>query len=82
MSYLYLIYVIKILRALTCEAKNASVEIHPNVSRMCLQQFRERLSEKVRATIPNGIVGCFEFTVLQRNLREWQERLWIYVCEC
>ena len=25
---------------------------------------------KVRATIPKGIMGGFEFTVLQRNLRE------------
>ena len=32
-----------------------------------LQLFRERLSEKVHATIPKGIVGGFEFTVLQRN---------------
>ena len=36
----------------------------------------------MHATIPKGIVGGFEFTVLQRNLREWQERLWTYVCEC
>ena len=35
-----------------------------------IQLFRERLSEKVRATIPKGIVGGFEFTVLQRNLKE------------
>ena len=32
--------------------------------------FRERLSEKVHATIPKGIVGGFEFTVLQRTLKE------------
>ena len=44
--------------------------------------LRERLSEKVHATIPNGVVGGFEFTILQRNLREWQERPWMYVCEC
>ena len=37
---------------------------------MRLQLFRERLSEKVSATIPKGIVGGFEFTVLQRNLKE------------
>ena len=30
-----------------------------------LQLFRERLSEKVHATIPKGIVGGFEFAVLQ-----------------
>ena len=44
--------------------------------------FRERLSEKVHATIPEGIVGGFEVTVLQRNLKEWHERPWTYVCEC
>ena len=37
---------------------------------LCIQLFRERLSEKVHATIPKGIVGGFEFTVLQRNLKE------------
>ena len=31
---------------------------------------------KVHATIPKGIVGGFEFTILQRNLKEWQERPW------
>ena len=36
-----------------------------------IQLFRWRLSEKVHATIPKGIVGGFEFTVLQRNLKEW-----------
>ena len=38
------------------------------------------MSEKVHATIPKGIVGGFEFIVLQRNLREWEERPWIHVC--
>ena len=38
-----------------------------------IQLFRERLSEKVHATIPKGIVGSFEFTLLQRNLKEWHE---------
>ena len=33
-------------------------------------------------TVPKGIVGGFEFTVLQRNLKEWHERPWTYVCEC
>ena len=32
-----------------------------------IQLFRERLSEKVHAAIPKGIVGGFEFTVLQRK---------------
>ena len=35
-----------------------------------IQLFRERLSEKVHATIPKGIVGGFEFSVFQRNLKE------------
>ena len=35
-----------------------------------IQLFRERLLEKVHATIPKGVVGGFEFTVLQRNLKE------------
>ena len=41
---------------------------------MCIQLFRERLSEKAHATIRKGIVGELEFTVLQRNLKEWHER--------
>ena len=35
----------------------------------------------MHATIPKGVVGGFEFTVLQINLKEWQERPWTYVCE-
>ena len=35
-----------------------------------IQLFRERLSEKGHATISKGIVGGFEFSVLQRNLKE------------
>ena len=31
-----------------------------------IQLFRERLWEKVHTTIPKGIVGGFEFTVLQK----------------
>ena len=46
------------------------------------QLFGEQLSEKVHATIPKGIVGGFQFTVLQRNLKEWHKRPWTYVCEC
>ena len=44
-----------------------------------IQLFRERVSEKVHGTMPKGIVGGFEFTVLQRNLQEWHERPWTYV---
>ena len=40
-----------------------------------IQLFRERLSEKVHATIPKGIVGSFELSLLQRNLKEWHEML-------
>ena len=47
-----------------------------------IQLFLERLSEKVHATIPKGVVGGFEFTVFQRNLEDWHERQWTYVCEC
>ena len=35
-----------------------------------IQLFREMLSEKVHATIAKGIVGGFELSVLQRNLRD------------
>ena len=44
-----------------------------------IQLFRERLSEKVHTTIPKGIVGGFEYTILQRNLKEWHEKPWTYV---
>ena len=47
-----------------------------------IQLFRERLSEKVHATNPEGIVGAFRFTVFQRTLKEWHERPWEYSCEC
>ena len=50
--------------------------------RLEIQLFKERLSEKVHATIQKGIVGGFESTVLQRNLQEWHERPWTYVCDC
>ena len=53
---------------------------HGRCSRIHL--FRERLLEKVHATIPRGIAGGFEFTVLQRNLKEWHRRPRTYVCEC
>ena len=45
---------------------------NPRVHLNCnLQLFRERLSEKVQATILIGIVGCFEFTVLQKKKEIW-----------
>ena len=46
-----------------------------------IQLFR-RLSEKVHATTPKGIVGSFECPVLQRNLKELHGRPRTYVCEC
>ena len=46
-----------------------------------IQLVRERLSEKVHATIPKGVVGGFQYTVFQRNFKEWQETPWTYVCE-
>ena len=36
----------------------------PTPTLHCIQLFQERLSEKVHATIPKGIAGGFEFTVL------------------
>ena len=35
-----------------------------------IQLFRGRLSGKEHATTPQGIVGGFEFTVFQRNLKK------------
>ena len=40
------------------------------------------MSKKVHATVPKGIVGGFEFLVLQRNLKEWHKRPWTNVPEC
>ena len=36
----------------------------------------------MHVTIPKGIVGGFECTVLQRNLKEWHGRPRTYVCKC
>ena len=47
-----------------------------------IQLFRERLSEKLHATILKVIVGCFVCPVLQRNLKEWHGRLRTYVRKC
>ena len=38
------------------------------------------MSPATQAT--KGIVDGFESTVLQRNLKEWHERPWTYVCCC
>ena len=53
-----------------------------SMNKVYTAQFQERLSEKVHATIPRGIVGDFEFTVFQRNFKELHEKPWTYVCEC
>ena len=42
-----------------------------------IQVFRERLSEKVHATIPTGIVGGFDCTVYQKKI----ERMIRDVCD-
>ena len=47
-----------------------------------IQLFRKRLSEKVHATIPKGIVSGFVCPVLQRNFKEWHESPRTYVRKC
>ena len=47
-----------------------------------IQLFRKRLSEKVHATIPKGIVGGFEITVLHRNFERMAREAMDYVSEC
>ena len=37
---------------------------------------------KVHTTIPKGIMGGFEVTVLQRNLNKVHERPWNKICHC
>ena len=51
-------------------------------NKRCGTRLKTESETGENATIPKGIVGSFEFNVLQRNLREWHERPWIYVCEC
>ena len=46
---------------------------------ICIQLFREGLSEKVHATIPKGIVGGFECSDLQGNVKNWYGRPRTYV---
>ena len=54
----------------------------PFIYLLRIQLFRERLPEKVHATISKGIVGDFEFAVLRINLKERHERPRTYVCGC
>ena len=72
-EHYYIVLVTRLLPSTHCGDSYVSVR---------LQLFRERLSEKVHATIPKGIVGGFEFTVFQRSLKEWHERRRKYVCGC
>ena len=43
--------------------RSVSIKTYPHY----IQLFRERLSEEVHGTIPKGIVGGFEFTVLSKK---------------
>ena len=61
---------------------NKRVNLYRHETPTYIQLFRERLSEKVHAIIPKGIVGGFVCPVLQRNLKEWHERPRTYVREC
>ena len=62
-----------IFNQLICEFQVA------NIKCKCIQLFWERLSEKGHMTIPKGIEGSLESTVLQRNLKESHWRPWTYV---
>ena len=55
---------------------------HSGSVSICIQLFRERLSEKVHATIPKGIgVVCFEFTSSSMIFEKMaRERPWTYLC--
>ena len=44
------------------------------VTSFYIHLFRERLSGKVHATILKGIVGRFEFSFFQRNLKELAQK--------
>ena len=44
--------------------------------------FSRKVVGKSARDNPERYCGWFEFTALQRNLKEWHERSWIYVCEC
>ena len=62
-----------IFNQLICEFQVA------NIKCKCIQLFWESLSEKGHMTIPKGIEGGLESTVLQRNLKESHWRPWTYV---
>ena len=54
---------------------------HSGSVSICIQLFRKRLSEKVHATIPKGIVGGFELTSSSMIFEKMaRERPWTYLC--
>ena len=57
-------------------------DVERGFSSFFIQLFRKRLSEKVHATIPRGIVGGFEITVLHRNFERMAREAMDYVSEC
>ena len=67
------------LAALPSSGMLSTWSVHVENIISCIQLFRERLAEKVHATMPKGIVGSTEFTVLQRHLKEWHDRPCKYV---
>ena len=66
-----------------CHVNERELKFLP-LSQQCVDAVisrKLRLSEKVNATIPKVIVGGFEYIFLQRNLKEWLDRQWTYLCE-
>ena len=57
-------------------------DVERGFSSFFIQLFRKRLSKKVHATIPRGIVGGFEITVLHRNFERMAREAMDYVSEC
>ena len=64
-----------------CKRKTA-IRRRTSDQKVYIQLFRKRLSEKVHATIPRGIVGGFEITVLHRNFERMARETMDYVSEC
>ena len=64
------------------QANGLNKKLTLEIAYTCIQLFRKRLSEKVQATIPKGIVGGFEITVLYRNFERMAREAVDYVCEC
>ena len=59
-----------VLHVFKYDTLDGPLEKRVAVMKYCIQLFRERLSGKVHATILKGIVGGFEFSFFQRNLKE------------